>query len=163
MTDVVFQLFRLHKSFFMKKFIMVMVSVWMLTFESTAVMAASKGNKATNSYDWNPVIEAIIQVESNGNAKAVSGRCVGAMQITPGLVTECNNILKHQKSSKRFTLADRYSIAKSKEMFVLLQSVYNPHNSVEKAIRAWNGGNNYSVRSTQRYYNKVMKVLRGRK
>lgn len=137
-----------------------MVSVMMLTLNSTAVMAATKGNKVTTKYDWNPVMDAIIQVESGGNANAKSGRCVGAMQIMPCLVTECNNILKQRKSSKRFTMNDRYSIAKSKEMFVLLQSVYNPTNNVEKAIRTWNGGNHYSVRATQGYYNKVMKALR---
>ena len=39
-------------------------------------------------------MEAIIQVESGGNAKAISGNSVGAMQITPILVKDCNAILK---------------------------------------------------------------------
>lgn len=147
----------------MKKIMIVMVSLMMLTLNSTAVMAATKGKKTTTSYDWNSVMEAIIQVESNGNARAKSGRCVGAMQITPGLVAECNNILRQRKSTKRYSLDDRYSIAKSKEMFVLLQSANNPSNNVEKAIRVWNGGAHYSVRATQRYYNKVMKVLKSLK
>ena len=29
-------------------------------------------------------------------------------------------------------------------MFLLIQSVYNPLNSIERAIRSWNGGNHYS-------------------
>ena len=81
------------------------------------------------------------------------------MQITPILVRECNNILKQRKSKKQFTMADRYSVAKSKEMFLLIQSRYNPANDVEKAIRIWNGGNNYSVRATNGYYKKVMRQL----
>ena len=110
-------------------------------------------------FNWNPVMDAIIQVESEGNPNAVSGNSVGVMQITPILVKDCNDILKKKKSNKRFTLADRYSVAKSKEMFLLIQSHYNPTNNIEKAIRLWNGGNNYSVRATNSYYKKVMRNL----
>lgn len=148
---------RLHKSQIMnikKKIVRVLVSLLLLT--STA---ASASPNFKNTFDWQPVIDAIIQVESNGNPKAKSGNSVGAMQITPILVAQCNIILKERKSTKRYTLADRYSVAKSKEMFLLMQSEYNTQNNIEKAIRAWNGGNNYSVKRTQRYYEKVMKVL----
>ncbi len=105
-------------------------------------------------------MEAIILVESEGNPRAVSGNSVGAMQITPILVRECNNILKGRKSDKRFTLADRYNVAKSKEMFLLIQSHHNPENNVEKAIRSWNGGMRYSVKATNRYYKKVMQRMK---
>lgn len=44
-------------------------------------------------------------------------------------------------------------------MFVLIQSYYNPKNNVEKAIRMWNGGIGYSVKRTQRYYEKVMRLM----
>ena len=137
-----------------KKIVRVLVSLLLLT---STVASASPNFK--NTFDWQPVIDAIIQVESNGNPKAKSGNSVGAMQITPILVAQCNIILKERKSTKRYTLADRYSVAKSKEMFLLMQSEYNTQNNIEKAIRAWNGGNNYSVKRTQRYYEKVMKVL----
>ena len=114
----------------------------------------------TKGFNWDPVMDAIIQVESGGDSKAVSGNSVGAMQITPILVKDCNNILQKQKSKKRYTLADRYSVEKSKEMFLLIQSHYNPMNSVEKAIRSWNGGVKYSVRATNRYYRKVMDKMK---
>ena len=149
---------RLHKSQIMnikKKIVRVLVSLLLLT---STVASASPNFK--NTFDWQPVIDAIIQVASNGNPKAKSGNSVGAMQITPILVAQCNIILKERKSTKRYTLADRYSVAKSKEMFLLMQSEYNTQNNIEKAIRAWNGGNNYSVKRTQRYYEKVMKVLK---
>ena len=149
---------RLHKSQIMnikKKIVRVLVSLLLLT---STVASASPNFK--NTFDWQPVIDAIIQVESNGNPKANSGNSVGAMQITPILVAQCNIILKERKSTKRYILADRYSVAKSKEMFLLMQSEYNTQNNIEKAIRAWNGGNNYSVKRTQRYYEKVMKVLK---
>ena len=125
-------------------------------------LSAGAAKKTTNSdpYDWTPVMEAIIQVESEGNPNAVSGNSVGAMQITPILVRECNDILKARGKSLRYTMADRYSVAKSKEMFLLIQSKYNTANSVEKAIRSWNGGPKYSVRATNGYYQKVLRHLK---
>lgn len=121
--------------------------------------ASDKGAAGTDSFDWEPVIEAIVQVESEGNVKAVKGNSCGAMQITPILVEECNDILKKRKSKKRFSLRDRFSLEKSKEMFVLIQSHFNPLNDIERAIRSWNGGNHYSIKRTQRYFERVMKRL----
>lgn len=136
--------------------------VLVLLFVFTANLYAFAENNETQSpqFDWNPVMDAIIQVESKGNPKAVSGNSCGAMQITPILVRECNNILKRRKSKKRFKLSDRFNVAKSKEMFILFQSVHNPQNSIEQAIRSWNGGLRYSIKGTQRYFNKVMNLLK---
>ena len=113
------------------------------------------------SYDWSKVIDAISKVESKGNPKARSKDCVGILQIRPILVADCNEYLKMRKSKKRFNLDDRYSVEKSKEMFILYQKRYNPSNNVEKAIRLWNGGCGYSVAKTQGYLNKVMKYYKG--
>lgn len=136
--------------------------VLVLLFVFTANLYAFAENNETQNpqFDWNPVMDAIIQVESEGNPKAVSGNSCGAMQITPILVRECNNILKRRKSKKRFKLSDRFNVAKSKEMFILFQSVHNPQNSIEQAIRSWNGGLRYSIKGTQRYFNKVMNLLK---
>lgn len=125
--------------------------------------AAGLGAAQTENFDWEPVIKAIVQVESEGNTRAVKGNSCGAMQITPILVAECNNILKKRKSKKRYTLRDRFSLEKSKEMFLLMQSHFNPLNDIEKAIRSWNGGNKYSVKRTQRYFEKVMKCIQSQK
>ena len=130
----------------------------------TIVLSASAEGDAkstkTSGFDWSPVMEAIIQVESEGNPNAVSGNSVGVMQITPILVKDCNDILKRQKSKKQFTMADRYSVAKSKEMFLIIQKYYNPENNVEKAIRLWNGGIKYSIKATNRYYRKVLAKMK---
>lgn len=125
--------------------------------------AAESVAAQTENFDWEPVIKAIVQVESEGNTRAVKGNSCGAMQITPILVAECNNILKKRKSKKRYTLRDRFSLEKSKEMFLLMQSHFNPLNDIEKAIRSWNGGNKYSVKRTQRYFEKVMKCIQSQK
>ena len=125
--------------------------------------AAESGAAQTENFDSEPVIKDIVQVESEGNTRAVKGNSCGAMQITPILVAECNNILKKRKSKKRYTLRDRFSLEKSKEMFLLMQSHFNPLNDIEKAIRSWNGGNKYSVKRTQRYFEKVMKCIQSQK
>ncbi len=140
---------------FIKK---VSVSLMTLTIALTASAGGNNAKSTTKAsgVDWNPVMEAIIQVESEGNPKAVSGNSVGVMQITPILVKDCNDILKRQKSKKRYTMDDRYSVAKSKEMFLIIQKYYNPENNIEKAIRLWNGGIKYTTRATNRYYKKVL-------
>lgn len=131
-----------------------------LVLLSLTTLSARAEIRGGGNFNWNPVMDAIIQVESNGNPRAKSGSCVGAMQISPICVKECNNILKERGSSKRYTMADRYNVKKSREMFVIIQSYHNPLNNVEKAIRAWNGGQNYSVKGTQKYYNKVMRHMK---
>ena len=110
--------------------------------------------------DWGKVLKAIAYVESKNNSKAVSGDQVGLLQIRPIMVKDCNRILAKRGSSRRYTLRDRYSACKSKEMFVIYQSYYNPAGSIEKAIRLWNGGVRYTNRGTQNYYNKVRREMR---
>ena len=113
-------------------------------------------------FDWSRVIDAIAKVESKGNPKAHNpvGDCAGILQITPGLVKQCNTWLKVKKSKKRYTLRDRYNVSKSKEMFEMYQHYLNPSNDVEKAIRIWNGGPGYSVSKTNGYLKKVMKYYK---
>ena len=138
---------------------MLCLSFSILTLSPLSVGAANK-EESSELFDWSPVMEAIIQVESEGNPRAVSGNSAGAMQITPILVRECNAILKARGSKKRYTLDDRFNVGKSKEMFLLIQSQHNKTNNVEKAIRSWNGGPRYSVRATNRYYRKVLQCMK---
>ena len=140
---------------FIKRAVLSLVALFMVSLSASAGDSIWSMSKRS-SFDWNPVMDAIIQVESEGNPRAVSGNSVGVMQITPVLVKECNNILQKQKSNKRYTLDDRYSVEKSKEMFLLIQKYFNPENNVEKAIRSWNGGMKYSIRATNKYYKKVL-------
>ena len=137
------------------------IACMILMLVPTDASARTKG-KQSSQFDWNPIMNAIIQVESEGNAQAVdkSGKSCGIMQITPILVKECNRILELRKSSKRYTMGDRFSESKSKEMFLLYQSFYNPQHDVEKAIRTWNGGINYTKRGTQKYFEKVVSKMK---
>ena len=151
---------KLHKLYVMNRILRIVCLIIIMVSVSPIFAVAEKVERKNSGFDWEPVMKAIIQVESEGNPKAVSGNSCGAMQITPILVRECNDILKKRNSKKRYTLNDRFSVVKSKEMFLLIQSHFNPTNNVEKAIRSWNGGMRYSVKRTQRYYNKVMKNLK---
>ena len=64
------------------------------------------------------VIQALIIVESGGNNVAVGdgGKAVGCLQIHPIMVKEVNRICKLDGRQERFTLADRKSRGKSKQM-----------------------------------------------
>ena len=123
-------------------------------FFSTSAFATGSGMSF-----WAEVIEAIIKVESEGNTNAKSGIYVGPMQISPIMVKECNEILKNKNKKDRFTLDDRYSLKKSKEMFRLFQEKYNPDRSIERAVRSWNGGPRFTIKSTNSYYKKVVAAM----
>lgn len=116
-------------------------------------------SQTNDSEYWEKTINAIVQVESEGKTHVVNGSCAGPMQISTILIAECNNILKKKKLKKRYSLSDRYSLSKSKEIFILIQQTYNKARNIEKAIRSWNGGINYSVSKTNKYYRKVMKWM----
>ena len=122
----------------------------------------TKGGRAA-AFDWEPVIKAIIEVESMGDPKAVDkgGKSCGILQITATLVKDCNRIQKMRNSQTRYTMDDRFNVRKSKEMFLLYQSYYNPRNDIEQAIRSWNGGMRYTKHGTQKYFEKVMRKLKG--
>ena len=109
--------------------------------------------------DLNRLITAIATVESELNEKAVSGDCVGYLQIRPLLIKECNNILKKKNSKKRYSLSDRFSKKKSIAMFYLIQEKFNPSHSIERALWVWNAGPYAKKRPTE-YINKVMKEYR---
>ena len=108
------------------------------------------------------IMDAIIKTESQGNPKAHNrkGNCAGILQITPIFVKEANSILKKRGIKKRYTLADRFNVEKSKEMFFIIQGHFNPSANTEKAIRLWNGGPYYKKAKTQKYYNKVMRNMK---
>lgn len=116
----------------------------------------SQAAKEKERFNWDRVIEAIIQVESRGNQNAFNkeGNCAGILQITKICVADVNRILNR----KEYTLEDRFNVEKSKEMFRIIQATYNKENNIEKAIRIWNGGCGYSKAKTEAYYQKVMNV-----
>ncbi|MBO7381803.1 MAG: hypothetical protein J6U03_00335 [Muribaculaceae bacterium] len=107
----------------------------------------------TTEKEWNTLIRAMIQCESKGNPKVRNGQYVGVLQISPICVRAVNQI-----STKKFSYNDRLNREKSIEMFNIFMDRYNPDHDIEKAIRMWSGGVRYSVKRTQKKYNKVIAV-----
>ncbi len=142
---------------YFKKIAKVVFFSAIITVSSVNANARENGSK---EFDWGPLMDAITQVESGGDTKAVSGQSCGAMQITPILVKDCNAILEKRGEKKRYTLNDRFNLKKSREMFVLIMSHYNPTNNIERAIRLWNGGVRFTNKGTQGYFRKVMSLYK---
>ena len=142
----------------MKKFVF-LVCVLVGSLWVGSAMAQSEESSQEAPFDWTPVIDAITWHESRGHADAVNGIYVGILQIAPIMVRECNNILKQRGKSERFTLDDRKNPEKSKEMFYLIMSKYNPENDIDKACRLWKGGIRYSIKHTQGFVNWVRRYM----
>ena len=113
---------------------------------------------------------SISWVESSNNPNAVSrDGSLGIVQIRPVMVEEVNRICKIKGINKKFTLADRRDVVKSKEMFWIYQEFYNPEiqwdalsdNDLEILARKWNGGPKGHIKNaTKKYWNKVNKQLK---
>ena len=56
-----------------------------LALNSASAETAAKAKK----FDWRPAMDAITQVESKGNAKAINGPHAGILQISHHVVAEC--------------------------------------------------------------------------
>ena len=127
----------------------------------TATHAMSQEKEVFN---WDSIIDAVIQVESKGDPKAYNknGDCVGILQITKGVVRQCNIWLKAEKKEKRFTFNDRWDVEKSKEMFIMYQEHYNKTKSAERAFKIWNCGPGYNKTKAkaERYASKCLKYYK---
>jgi hypothetical protein len=105
-----------------------------------------------------PLISAIIQVESGGDTLAYNLKedAVGCLQIRPIMVREVNRLV----GKDSFTLSDRWSKVKSIQMFNVLRSNIKEASN-EKIARVWNGGyNGHKKQSTLKYWNKVKKQIK---
>lgn len=107
--------------------------------------------------------EAVCTVESNGNPLAVGdgGRAAGIAQIWPITVQDINRF-----AGTKFTLNDRFSVEKSRQMFNLYVNHYGKGQSDGVKARIWNGGPN-AMKATGRklanlnaYYSKIRKHLK---
>jgi hypothetical protein len=119
--------------------------------------------KPTYTLDVEPLIQAMIMVESEGNDSAYhkGEKAAGCLQIRPIMVREVNRILDIQNSELEYTLEDRWSREKSIEMFHIVNGYHNKNSTYEEIARAWNGGPNWFKKSlTKRYWKRVQKQLK---
>lgn len=130
------------------KVFLILISLFLPTGSPVGEIIASKDTK---------LVDAIIYVESRGDSMAHNKRedAVGVLQIRPIMLREVNRLLGYDK----YTLKDRWSKAKSIEMFeVIREHTTNPTD--EKLARNWNGGwNGYKKQSTLKYWSKVKQQL----
>ena len=68
--------------FMIKVLKIVCLTCCIATLAPLPVSAGDARSTTSSGYDWNPVMEAIIHVESRGDAKAVSGNSCGAMPVS---------------------------------------------------------------------------------
>lgn len=97
--------------------------------------------------DWEVLQMAMVMTESQFNPQAVGkDGDWGIFQQVPIYVAECNRILTLRGEDTRYTHQDSFDIAKSIEMFNLLQSHYNPDQDIDRAIRYQNKAGWYKKR-----------------
>ena len=107
------------------------------------------------------LVDVLIIVESAGNERAFSKKenACGCLQIRPIMLREVNRILRKQKSTKRFSLEDRWDCGLSEEMFYIWRNYHHEDSSDEVIARCWNGGpRGYKKQSTEYYWQKVQKL-----
>ena len=113
------------------------------------------------SLDYDRLFKAVSVVESGGNPKAYNKGedAAGIVQIRPCVVADCNRVQK----KVRFSLKDRWSKDKSKQMFKIYLGYWVPRSGKatdEVAARIWNGGpSGYKKQSTHKYWARVKGTL----
>ena len=77
---------------------------------STPYIQQPQPERVLHQKDITTLVDALIMVESNGNPNAYckKEKAVGCLQIRPVMLREVNRILRKQKSTKRFSLEDRW-------------------------------------------------------
>jgi hypothetical protein len=123
-----------------------------------AALSSCTPAPAITNQEIEKLIPALEKVESGGKANAIgdNGKAVGVLQVWPVMVNDVNRI----RSGKAYTLADRYSPTKSREMARIYFRHYGKSWTIEQAARCWNGGTQgYKKQSTVKYWNKVRKEI----
>ena len=116
-----------------------------------------------NAKPSDPLINAIIKVESNDNVNAIgdNGKAVGCMQIWKVVVDDVNKV-----SKLKYNYNDRFNKEKSIEIFKLYINKYATAKRLgrtptdEDMARIWNGGpNGFKKAGTKQYWLKVKAEL----
>ena len=106
--------------------------------------------------DKETLVRAFIQVESEGNDKAINRKtnAVGCLQIRKPVIQDANRIL----GKERYKMSDRTNRAKSVEMFHIMMEHYNPKYDLHLAAKTWNptSGSAYH-RKIEKAYNELIK------
>ena len=132
-----------------------------LPTRSTPYIHQPQPQRVLHQKNVETLVDALILVESGGNPNAYckKEKAVGCLQIRPIMLREVNRILRKQKSTKRFSLEDRWDCGLSKEMFYIWRNYHHEDSSDEVIARNWNGGpRGFKKKQTQHYWDKVKKL-----
>ena len=132
-----------------------------LPTQSPPYIQQPQPERVLHQKDITTLVDALIMVESNGNPNAYckKEKAVGCLQIRHVMLREVNRILRKQKSTKRFSLEDRWDCGLSEEMFYIWRNYHHEDSSDEVIARNWNGGpRGYKKQSTKHYWQKVQKL-----
>jgi hypothetical protein len=128
-----------------------------------AILAALVSTAKAAPLDLDRLIPALVQVESNGNPRAVgdNGKALGQLQIWSVVVIDVN-----RAKGTRYTHKDAFDPAKAEAICRAYLSIYaTPRRlgrtpTMEDAARIWNGGpNGWKKKATDSYWHKVARAL----
>lgn len=137
----------------MKRILMLSIFILLATFQ---IYTNKEIFEKIIESEWELMYDALCAVESEFDSLAYNNTAdaAGIIQIRPIYVEDVNRI-----QGTEYTLEDRYSPVKSREMFEIYQSYYNPERDIEKAIRMHlNGCNNYNINDW--YFIRVTDVMK---
>lgn len=117
----------------------------------TLVIKVRTSSNYTTDRNWQRLINAIIQVESEKKDSAKSDKgAVGQLQLMPVYIEDANRIV----GEDRYKLSDRYDKDTSIEIFNVIQDHYNPTHDIAKAIKLHN------PKAGKWYYDRVMEQFK---
>jgi hypothetical protein len=125
--------------------------------EDDAECCSDDDSNARLDLDLDALFEALAFVESRGYSGAFNAKedAAGLLQIRPIMVRDVNRIVGYD----RWTLDDRWSAARSREMLATYLGYYGA-TSYEQAARRWNGGpDGDQEQATERYWRQVRERL----
>ena len=108
---------------------------------------------------YEAVFNAVCKVESNNDPLAIGDRHLE--EYSYGICQIRQVRLDHyfELTGIRYTVEDMFDPVKAEEIFIFFAHRIGPYDN-ERIIRNWNGGpNGMNIKSTEKYYLKVKKVL----
>lgn len=112
--------------------------------------------RETKKIDKHKLVEAFIQVESEGNNRAVNkvSGATGCLQLIPIQVKEANRLIGYNK----YKLSDRTNRRKSIEIFHVIMQHKNPEYDIHLACKIWNPRSKLSYHTAiEKKYNELIK------
>lgn len=151
----------------MKKILMMLVCIWIISISAEAPPTHIEYTLPEPKIEYpfgieDTVLLSFIRLESNFNEKAVNPvtGARGILQILPVMVAEANRLQAIHGKSLVYTWDDAWDVAKSIEIWYLVQGHHNPDYDLQRACQIWFGrGVQYDGMTWREYHEKVKTYL----